>query len=220
MERLFEKELGELRLKVLEMAAYSEKAMEGALRSLLERDPDLAQKVIDRDTEINRLECEIDENSLQLLALAQPVAVDLRFVVGCMRMIVNLERIGDEAVNIAERALLLSNRPALPFNQKLEELSKVSMEMLRSAITAFKDDDAEIAQRVCDMDNRADELDVAVLKDLIDFMLKETPAIERSVHTILTARSMERIGDLATNIAESVIFIVRGVDIKHHCGRM
>lgn len=158
--------------------------------------------------------------SLRLLALAQPVARDLRFIVGSMRMIVNLERIGDEAVNIAERALLLSHRPALPFNHVLEQLSDVSMEMYRTSLKAFKDDDVDLAQVVCDRDARANDLDLTILKKLIDYMLKETPAIERSVHTILTSRSMERICDLSTNIAESVIFVIKGVNIKHHCGNI
>lgn len=215
-----EEELVNLRLQVLEMAAYAEKSLEKALEALLERNTDLAQEVIDMDKNINRLECDIDENSLKILALEQPVAKDLRFVVGIMRIIVNLERVGDEAVNIAERALLLSLRPALPFNHLLEELSGLSLEMLRSAIKALKDDDMELAERVCDMDYRANELDLSILKKLIDYMLKEAPAIERSVHTILTSRSMGRIGDLSTNVAESVIFITKGVNIKHRCGRI
>ncbi len=215
-----EQELVNLRIQVLEMAAYAEKAMEKATQALLERNTDMAQEVIDMDQNINQLECEIDERSLRLLALAQPVAKDLRFIVGCMRMIVNIERVGDEAVNIAERALLLSLRPALPFNHIIEELAGVALEMFRSAVKAFKDEDPELAERVCDMDSRANELDLAVLKKLIDYMLKEAPAIERSVHTILTSRSLERIGDLSTNIAESLIFIIKGVNIKHRCGRI
>ncbi len=215
-----EQELVNLRMQVLEMAAYAEKALEKATQALLERNTELAQEVIDMDRNINQLECDIDERSLRLLALAQPVAKDLRFIVGCMRMNVNLERVGDEAVNIAERALLLSLRPALPFNHLIEELSETTIEMFRSAMKAFKDEDSELAQHVCDMDTRANELDLSVLKKLIDYMLKEAPAIERSVHTILASRSMERTGDLATNLAESVIFIIKGVNIKHRCGRI
>lgn len=215
-----DQELVSLRMQVLEMAAYAEKSLEKALEALLERNTDLAQEVIDMDKNINQLECDIDEDSLKLLALTQPVAKDLRFVVGIMRIIVNLERVGDEAVNIAERALLLSLRPPLPFNHVLEDLASLSLEMLRSAIKALKDDDADLAQRVCDMDYRANELDLSILKKLIDYMLQEAPAIERSVHTILSSRSMERVGDLSTNIAESVIFIIRGVNIKHRCGRI
>lgn len=220
MEKHFEHELDELRDKVLEMAAHAETSLDKSLRALLEKDTDLAQEVIDRDFEINRLECEIDDQSLKLLALAQPVARDLRFTVGAMRIIVNLERIGDESVNIAERALLLAHRPSLPFTHILEDLGSTVQEMIKTAILSFKNDDPELGRRVCDMDSRANELDLTIIKKHIDYMLKESPAIERSVHNILTSRSLERIGDLATNIAEAVIFIVRGVDIKHHCNRI
>ncbi len=220
MEAHFQQEQEKMRMKVLEMALYTEKALQNSITALLERNTDIAQQVIDNDHEINRLECEIDEMCLRLLALSQPVARDLRGIVGAMRIIVNMERLGDEAVNIAERALILAHRPALPFNHMLEELSTICLEMLKSSIKAYKDDDAELAQVVCDMDTRANELDLSVIKKLIDYMLKETPAIERSVHTILTSRSMERAGDLATNISECVIFIIKGVDVKHHCSRI
>ena len=220
VRRHLDTDLTHLRLKVLEMAAYTEKALDCSLRALLERDSSLAQQVIDRDAQINQLECDIDEESLRMLALSQPVAGDLRFIVGCMRIIVNLERIGDESVNIAERALILAHRPPLPFNHMLEELAGISLEMLRSCIKAFKDDDAEMADAVCDQDSRANELDLSILKRLIDFMLKETAGIERSVHTVLASRSLERCADLSTNIAESVIFIVKGVDVKHRCNRI
>lgn len=219
MEQHFDKELDKLRMQVLEMAAHAEKSMELAVRALLERNTELASKVIDSDQEINRYECSIDALSLRLLALAQPVAKDLRFITGIMRIIVNLERVGDQAVNVAERALILSHRPALPFSPELEELSAHVLEMLRAAIKAFKDDDTELSERVCDMDSKANQLDLAIIKKLINYMLDESPAIERSVHTILASRCMERVGDLSTNIAESVIFIIKGVDIKHRCSR-
>ena len=220
MESHFHEKLDELRIKVLEMAAYAEKALDKAIKAMIERDSSLAQEVIDEDETINKLECAIDDDSLNILALHQPVARDIRTVVGCMRMIVNLERIGDEAVNIAERALMLNNRPPLPFKPQLEDMAEVTMEMVRSAIKAFKDDDAEMAQMVCDMDVKVNELDLGMIKRLIDFMLKESPAIERSVHTILASRSLERVADLSTNVGESVIFIIKGVDIKHRCGRI
>ena len=219
MERRLQFELDELRIKVLEMASYAEQAMDKALRSLLERDTTLAQEVIDHDNEINQLECAIDNSSLKILALEQPVAVDLRAIVGSMRMIVNLERIGDEAVNVAERTMLLAHRPPLPFNHLLEQIAGLCREMFKSAVKAYKDEDAELAQRVCDMDVRVNELDLSIIKKLIDYMLTESPAIERSVHNILASRSMERIADLSTNVAECVIFMVKGVDVKHHCNR-
>ncbi len=219
METHLEQELANLKVRVLEMAAYAEKALDKSLRALTERDTQTAQQVIDKDIEINKLECDIDEMALKLLALSQPVAKDLRYIVGSMRIIVNLERIGDEAVNIAERSLLLSHRPPLPYSKQLDELSQIVLEMLKSAIKSFKDQDPELADQVCNTDERANELDLTVLRSLIDYMIKESPAVERCVHTVLVSRSLERVGDLSTNIAECVIFIEQGVDVKHRCHR-
>ena len=215
MDKYFHQELEGLRMKVLEMAAYAEMALENALSCLLERNTELAQRVIDADQDVNTLECGIDEDSLRLIALSQPVAMDLRFIVGVMRMSNNLESVGDQAVNIAERSLILSHQPALPFNHQLEDLGRLVIEMLRLAVKAFKNSDAELAEAVCAMDTRANEMDTGNLKKVIDYMLRESLAIERGVHTILVSRALERAGDLATNIAETVIFIVKGVDIKH-----
>lgn len=213
----FHQELEQLKLKVLEMAAYAERSAEKATRAFFERDAELAAEVIESDSRINLMDHEIDEFCLKLLALEQPMAVDLRFIVGSMRTTVHLERVGDQAVNIAERAILLSQRPPLPLNRHLEELSSLAREMLKASIVSYNNGDPELAQRVCNMDARTDELSVKVLKDLVDYMLRESPAIERSVHTILLARSLERIGDLATNVAENAIFITRGVNFKHNC---
>ncbi len=220
MEPHLQHEIDKLHLTLLEMAAHVDKAVENAQRSLLERDADLAQQVIDEDKVINGLECQIDADSLRLLALTQPMARDLRLIVGIMRITGNLERLGDEAVNISERSMLLALRPPLPFHAILQRMCAHSMEMLRSAIKALKDEDVELAEHVCAMDTSLNEQDILLLRKLIDYMLKDTPAIERSVHTILVSRSLERIGDLSQNIAEIVIFITRGVDIKHHCGRI
>lgn len=213
----FHQELEQLKLKVLEMAAYAERSAEKAMRAYFERDAALAASVIESDSRINLMDHEIDEFCLRLLALEQPLAVDLRFIVGSMRATVHLERVGDQAVHIAERAILLSQRPPLPPNPRLEELAALSREMLKASIVAYNNGDPDLAQRVCNMDARSDELSVKVLKDLVDYMLKDSPAIERSVHAILLARSMERIGDLATNVAENAIFITRGVNFKHNC---
>lgn len=219
MEALFEKEFAALRVKVLEMAAYTDRAVERALQALLNRDPELAQQVIDNDHEINRLECELDEASIKLLALAQPMARDLRGVVGSMRLVMNLERIGDEAANIAERVLILSNRPPLPFNDSLKQLGDQTLSMFRTAVTAFKNDDPDMGRMVCQMDYEADELDMTIVKNLMDYMQNDTPAMTRAVHTIFVSRSLERIADLSTNLGEAVIFITEGIDIKHYCDR-
>lgn len=217
MESRFIKEMEQLKMVILEMAALTEKAMDKAVRAFFSRDAELAKDVIQGDQEINLLEVEADRQSLRLLALDQPLARDLRFIVGCMRISIDLERIADLAAGVAKRAIFLSNRPPLPHNSALEQLAETAMDMLRTVIDAFIKQSVERAKDVCQMDDAADELNVTVLKSLLDYMVKEVPAVERSVQTIIAARHLERIADQVTNIAESVIFIAQGVNIKHHC---
>jgi len=218
METHLQTLLEDLKLKVLHMAAYAERSMERAVRALLAGDSDLAEAVIEQDQEINRLECEIDELGLTILAREQPVARDLRFVMGAMRTIIDQERIGDEAVNVAEKTVFLTRLPAMPHNPLLEELANQAMDMLKFANTAFKQQDADMAGQVCRMDQRADDINIAILKKTMDDMVCETVGVRRAVNVILAARALERAADLATNVAETTIFIVKGVNIKHHCG--
>jgi len=215
MESRFREELEQLKMMILQMAALADSALEKAMRALFERDAELANEVIEGDQQINLLEVDIDRYSLRLLALGQPLARDLRFIVGCMRISVDLERVADQAVNVAESALFLSSRPPLPHNSNLEQLAETATDMLRTAIAAFVLGNADEARDVCQMDDTADELNVTILRGLLDYMVGEVPAVERSVQTIIAARSLERVADQATNIAESVIFIVQGVNIKH-----
>jgi len=217
MESRFHQELEELRMMILQMAALTERALEKSIQAFLGRDMQLADEVIEGDQEINMLEVYVDRQSLRLLALDQPMARDLRFILGCMRIAVDLERVGDQAVNIAQRAQFLSTRPPLPPNPAMEQLGEVALDMFRTVIQAFVNDNSEQAREVCQMDDVADDLNVRILKDLLEYMTHETPAVERSVQTIITSRCLERVADQATNIAESVIFISKGVNIKHHC---
>ena len=213
----FHQELEQLKMKVLEMAALAERSLEKASRALFERDAELAEEIIQGDQEINLMEVAIDRQILRLLALDQPMARDLRFIVGCLRMSLDLERIGDQAVNIAERAQYLSGREPLSPIPAMEELADTAMIMLKVAMGAFVNLNADQAVEVCQMDDIADELNVQVLQDLMEYMVNDTPAIQRAVQTIITARCLERVADHATNIAESVVFIDKGVNIKHHC---
>ncbi len=217
METHLQTLLEELKLKVLHMAAYAERSIERSVQALMVGDSDLAEEVIEQDQEINRLECEIDELGLTILAREQPVARDLRFVMGAMRTIIDQERIGDEAVNIAEKTIFLTRLPAMPYNPLLEELANRAIDMLKSANRAFKQQDADLAGQVCRMDQKADDLNVAILKKTMDDMVCETVGVRRAVNVILAARALERAADLATNVAETTIFIVKGVNIKHHC---
>lgn len=217
MESRFHQEIEQLKMAILQMAALTERALEKATRAFLHRDPDLAEEVIQGDKAINILELDIDRHCLRLLALDQPMARDLRFIVGSMRISIDLERIADQAVNIAQRAQFISNRPPLPPIPAMEQLSETALDMLRSVIAAFINNNDQLASEVCQMDDTADELNVQVLKTQLDYMVHEVPAVERSVQTIIAARCFERAADGATNIAESVIFITKGLNIKHHC---
>lgn len=213
----FHKKLEELKMIVLRMAALAEKAVHNSIKAYLEYNSDLAEEVIMGDIEINDLENAIDRFNLELLALDQPMAKDLRNIVGAQRITVNLERLGDEAVNLAHRALFLSMRPPLPYNQKMERLTEVVKKMLSNSLKAYVENDSKLAEQVCAMDNEADELALKVLKQYINDMVTESRIVERGVHAIMAARHLERVGDLATNVAESVIFIVEGENVKHRC---
>lgn len=219
MDPRFQKEMEQLKVKVLQMAAYAERALDRAIAALSGRDAELARQVIDSDREINVMECEVDNLSLRLLALDQPVALDLRFIVCCMRLVVDLERIGDEAVNIAEQAVLLSKLGNGIASQDLTSLGSQVMGMFRKAVKSFRDQDQELARQVCADDSVADELNMKVLKQCMDANVAESGSagLDRAIRTVMAARSMERVGDLSTNVAEAAIFVIRGVSIKHHC---
>ncbi len=213
----FSHKLEELRMLVLRMAALAETAARNAARAYIEGDSDLAEEVIMGDVEINALEDRIDAYTLELLALDQPMACDLRAIIGAMRMSVNLERVGDEAVNLAHRAVFLSTRQALPPNPRMEQLAAHVLEMFSRALRAYADQDTELAGQICAMDHTSDELSLKVLKECISTMVEETRIVERGVHVIMASRHLERIGDLSTNVGEAVIFIKEGLDVKHKC---
>ena len=217
IRRRYSQELDDLKLEVLRMAALTESALTKALRALFERNSDMAEEVVEGDQEIDLLEVEIDRRCLRLLALEQPMARDLRFIVGCVRVCVNLERIADQAVNVAERALYLNERPPLPHQPLVEQLATTSVDMLKRAVSAFNDGKSSLASEVCQMDDTADELNLKILKHFIDYIIDEVKSVDRAVNTIIISRCLERCADLATNVAEAVVFIVEGVEIKHYC---
>ncbi len=219
MDSKFHNDLDELKNTVLYMAALTDIALETAFHALMERDVPRANEVISGDKTINAQEVKIDHLCLKLLALEQPVARDLRFIIGVMRIAVDLERIGDQAANIAQRAIFLADRPPLRHNPFLQELGETAILMFKSVMVAFSNGSKETAMDVCRMDDTADELNVSILKDLMDCMIEDTISVERCLHAIITARCLERVADHATNIAESVIFITEGVNIKHHSRR-
>lgn len=221
MQRHFIKELEKLKMTVLKMAALARRALQNATHAYLNRDEVLARQVVDGDREVNDLEMEIDELSLTMLALEQPMAKDLRFILGCTKISNELERIADQGVNIAERTVFLCQNPPLEPIPAMERLIEVVDEMLGKAITAFAEQNTEKAFDISKMDDLADQYTLEVLQSLITYMAKSTPLTEkrllntrRSILTIIISRCLERTGDMATNIAEQVEFIVKGNKIK------
>lgn len=223
MERQnFHRELENLRLTLYKMAALTRQSFEKATQAYLDRDDDLAQVVIDGDRDVNRIELEIDRQSLRLLALEQPMARDLRMIVGIMRISNDLERIADQSVNIAERTIFLCQHPPLEPVAAMGQLLDISRKMFNMAISSIREMDAKEAKKIPPLDDYADEYNMQVLKSLIEVMAASSPGFEirvlkmrRSIQTIIISRCLERIADLSTNIGEHVAFIAEGVNIKH-----
>lgn len=209
-----------IRSLVLEMGRLSGIAYDKALTALTERDAKLAEEVIDEDGAINKLECDIDEKVLQALALEQPVAVDLRAIVGSARIAANLERVGDEAANICERVIILAYRPALEHMDEMFELAHLAKQMLHASLKAYRNNDAEGALAVCDSERKAEELSMRLLSRHSAAMVDERRTIERGIHAIMAGRNLERVANQAANVAENVVFMLQGVNMKHRCGRI
>lgn len=216
-ETHFHRQLDSLKLQVLEMAAYTERAVIAATDALLAKDADAAERIIENDSIINDMELAIDESSLHLLALDAPMARDLRFITGVRRAIIDLERLGDEAVNIAEKTIFLARLPEVPHSAMMNEMVSVVLDMLKVTLEAFREGNVDKAADVCKMDYKADDLNVRILKTTMDDMVCETTGVRRAINTILAARHLERVGDLSTNIAETTIFIAKGLNVKHQC---
>ncbi|NCC23675.1 MAG: phosphate signaling complex protein PhoU [Deltaproteobacteria bacterium] len=204
-----------LKLKMLNMFAMVDRSVDRSIKAYTEMDEFLAEEVVEGDELINDLESEIDEYCLRILALECPVAKDLRFIVGCMRISSDLERIADEAANVAERVMIIGNRPRLSYYQDLTFMAQKAQIMLRKAEQCFNEQDQDLAVSIPKMDSEVDVLNHRIVKKIIEFMIQETPAIERSVHNVIIVRRFERIADLSTNIAENVYFMTRGINIKH-----
>lgn len=216
METHLQQELNQLKSELLRMAGLVERAISNAIEALVKRDTTLAEKTIREDVQINDLELSIDERCLKLLALHQPMAADLRFITSAMRINVELERIGDLAVNIAERVVSLNQEPQLKPYIDLPDMAQITIKMLRDVLDAFVNGDAALARSVCERDDRVDALNNQVFRELLTYMLEDPKTITRAVHLIIVSRYLERIADHATNIAEGVIFMAKALVIKHH----
>ena len=218
MQRHFHEELGALKQTLLAMGGLVEDQIRRVMRALVERDDAQARDVIDRDREVNAYENEIDEKCVELLALHQPAAGDLRFITTAMKIVTDLERIGDQAVNIAQRALELNQEPQLKPYIDLPRMAERAQAMVKGSLDAFVARDTALARRVRADDGAVDDLNNQIFRELLTFMLGDARTIEPGIDLILISRHLERIGDHATNIAEDVIFIVEARDIRHHAG--
>jgi phosphate transport system protein len=216
MERPFDEELKGLKAKILEMAAYAEESITFAIRCLKERDEGLVGEVMRREEAINHLEIEIDEMCMRLLALRQPMAADLRFVTSAMKISSDLERIGDQAVNIIDRTIELLRHPQLKPLIDIPRMADLAQNMVRDSISAFINRDDRLALDVCERDDQVDQLNEQVFRELLTYMMQDAATITRAVDLILVGRHLERIADHATNIGEDVIYMVKGKTIKHH----
>ena len=216
MERHFDEELRQLNQEILRMGSLVEEALTKSIKALVDRNLPLAQEVMRSDEAINMLEIEIDELCLRLLALRQPAAADLRFITMALKINNDLERMGDQAVNIAERTVELLKEPLLKPLIDIPRMAQIAQEMTRAGLDAFVNRDAELARGVCRRDDEVDRLNDAVFQELLVFMRRDPQTVGRAVDLILIGRHLERVADHATNLAEDVIYMVQGRTIKHH----
>jgi phosphate transport system protein len=211
----YDAELATIREKLLEMGGKVELMINDALKALVERDSPLADRVIAFDHEINRLEMEIDERCLEVLALRQPTARDLRFITLALKIVTDLERIGDQCRNIGKRVKELNEEPQLKPYIDLPRMANLAGIMVKEALDAFVRGDADLAIKVCRNDDFVDELNEQIQRELLTFMIEDASAISRSLKINHISKCLERIADHATNVAEMVIFMVKGKDIRH-----
>jgi phosphate transport system protein len=214
--RHFQEELEQLKTRLLEMGGLAEDRVRTAIRAVVERDGAMVDRVLTGDGPINHLHIEIDDRCFKLLALHQPMAVDLRSIVAAVKINTDLERVGDLAVNIAEAGRRYFQHPAVKELVDISRMADIAQNMLRDALDAYVHRDTTLAQTVLNRDDDLDELKTAVFRELLTHMLQDASTIEPSLDLILISRHLERIGDHATNVAEDVIFMVSAKDVRHH----
>ena len=212
----FEEELQGLKNRLLTMGALVEERVHQAVRALIDRQLEEAEQVIRSDQDVNTLQIEIDDRCLKLLALQQPIATDLRLITAAMKINADLERIGDQAVNIAENVIkLLPQAPLKPLID-IPRMAELAEKMTRDALDAFVRKDPDLARNVLQRDDEVDNLKDQVFRELLTYMMADPGTIQRALALILISRNLERIADHATNIAEDVIFLVEAKDVRHH----
>ncbi len=216
MQRHFVQELESLKSRLIRMGSLTEQSIAESIRAVLERDAARARKVIDEDEGINRMEMEIDNAVVDILALQQPVATDLRFILAAQKINNDLERIGDHAVNIAESALQYSAREPIDRPLEIARMAAITKTMLREVIDAFVHDDARLARNVLSNDDEIDDLNRKIVDEMANFIREDTNFLYQALDIIRVSRNLERVADLATNIAEEVIFVAEARVVKHH----
>src|SRR6202020_992059 len=212
----FHRKLDDLKERLLVMAGMAEQAIQRAVEAYRVRDISLCDLVIRSEPAINRLEREIDQLALDLLAMEQPMAIDLRFILSVIRINADLERVGDQAVNIAVRVREMGAFANIDLPVDIPKLASLASAMVRKALQAFIEADAELADSVLLLDDQVDEMNDAAFYSLSSLIKKKTHLTPQSLNALIISRNLERVGDHATNIAEDVIFWVRGADVRHH----
>ena len=218
-DQQYDAELEGLRSKLLTLGGKVEAEIAVSMRALAERDSNLAEQVINSDRQVNLLELEVDESCRRLLALRQPAASDLRFITTALKIVVDLERMGDLAVNVAERAIELNQSPALRPVHDLGRLAQLCQSQLRKALDAFVDGDADRAEAIIGDDEVLDALYHALFNELLSLMMEDPRNIRRASSMLFVAKHLERLGDHVTNVAEMVVYMVRGTDVRHPFSR-
>jgi phosphate transport system protein len=216
MERHFEQELEELKERLLWMGSLAERAVHQSVQALLDSDESLFRRVFEEEPAINEMQIEVDDRVLRLLALQQLMASDLRFALAASRISADLERIGDQAVNIAQSAERILRHPRVKPYIDLPRMSELAEEMVRDSLNAMVKADVELARSVLVRDDRVDALHDQIFRELLTYMMENSSVVFPAFELVLVAKNLERIADHATNIAEDVIYIVAGRDVRHH----
>ncbi|HET6371135.1 MAG TPA: phosphate signaling complex protein PhoU [Nitrospiria bacterium] len=215
MQRHFDEELKNLKEKILRMGAMVEEQIANAIKSLVDRNSDLARQVISNDHRVNAMDVEIDEDCLRLIALHQPMAGDLRFLTTAMKISTELERMSDLAENVSERAIELNEEPQIKPYIDIPRMAVHTQRMVKESLDAFVNRDVDLARKVCADDDFVDDLNHQIFRELLSFMIEDPHAISRAIRISFISKYIERIADHATNVAELVVYLVEGKIIRH-----
>ncbi len=214
-DRKYEEELKSLRYRIIQMGGLVEDQIDRSITAMVDREAALAESVIEREAEVNQMDADIDELCVRLIALHQPAGKDLRFVTTALKITTDLERIGDMAVNISERSIeLIREAPLKPYID-IPRMAEISRRMISESLNAFVHEDTSLALKVCQDDQEIDDLNEQIFRETVSYMISEPRTINRAMKITFVSKYLERIADHATNIAEMVIFLVKGTSIRH-----